>query len=188
MSLAAAMAVCEERPPFDGLPAPATPRLVDAVRSAMRLRHVSRRTERAYLGWIRRFVLANGRRPPREMGAAEVTAFLSALATERRVAASTPNQALAALLFHYRDVQGQDLPWLDDVVHSAAALRGRSLQRSAGGVAQLVGASGSRQRACGASPRMAQPVTQVAYRSGRMLRGTREVEVRRTGPDSCLIY
>ncbi|HEX5012056.1 MAG TPA: integron integrase [Planctomycetota bacterium] len=121
MSLSA-VAVCEERVPY-GAPVAAGPRLVDAVRSAMSLRRFSRRTERAYLGWIRRFVLANGRRPPRGLGAAEVTAFLSALATERRVAASTQNQALAALLFLYRDVLGQDLPWLDDLVRARRPAR-----------------------------------------------------------------
>jgi len=124
MPMAAAMVVCEGRAgtPYES-PAPAPVRLVDAVRAAMRLRHFSRRTERAYLGWIRRFVLANGRRPPRELGAAEVTAFLSALATERRVAASTQNQALAALLFLYRDVLGQDLPWLDDLIRASRPAR-----------------------------------------------------------------
>ncbi len=123
MPLAAAMAVCEERPPFGVPTSPAVPRLVDAVRAAMRLRHFSRRTESAYLGWIRRFVVANGRHPPRDLGAAEVTAFLSSLATERRVAASTQNQALAALLFLYRDVLGQDLPWLDDLIRARRPAR-----------------------------------------------------------------
>jgi integron integrase len=124
MPMAAAMVVREGRAgrPYGAPPAP-PPRLVDAVRSAMRLRHFSRRTERAYLGWIRRFVLAHGRRPPRELGAAEVTAFLSSLATQRQVAASTQNQALAALLFLYRDVLGQDLPWLDDLVRARRPAR-----------------------------------------------------------------
>src|SRR5437868_6495402 len=77
------------------------PRLLDEVRSALRLRHYSRRTERAYVGWIRRFILFHDKRHPREMGAEEVTRFLSALATDRNVSASTQNQALAALLFLY---------------------------------------------------------------------------------------
>lgn len=94
------------------------PRLLDQVRACCRLRHYSLRTERAYIGWIRRFILANGKRHPREMGAAEVTAFLSHLATHGHVSASTQNQALAALLFLYRTVLETDLPWLEDVVRA----------------------------------------------------------------------
>lgn len=73
------------------------------------------RTEEAYVGWIRRFILANGKRHPREMGAREVEAFLTCLATQGRVAASTQNQALSALLFLYREVLQEDLPWLENV-------------------------------------------------------------------------
>ena len=76
-------------------------RLLDRVRDALRLRHYSRRTERAYVAWIRRYVLFHGKRHPAEMGAEEVSRFLSALAVEGRVSASTQNQALAALLFLY---------------------------------------------------------------------------------------
>jgi integron integrase len=83
-----------------------------------RLRHLSRRTEKAYVGWIRRFVLFHAKRHPQEMGADEVTRFLSALATERQVSASTQNQALAAILFLYRIVLGRDVPWLDDLVRA----------------------------------------------------------------------
>jgi integron integrase len=79
----------------------------------MRTRHLSLRTEQQYVYWIRWFVRHHGRRHPRQMGAAEVQAFLSMLATERRVSASTHNQALSALLFLYRAVLGHDLPWLD---------------------------------------------------------------------------
>jgi len=79
------------------------------------MRHYSIRTEQAYVQWIRRFILFNGKRHPREMGAAELTAFLSALATQHHVAASTQNQALNAILFLYRDVLKIDLPWLDEV-------------------------------------------------------------------------
>ena len=82
------------------------PRLFDEVRRRMRLHHYSLRTERAYLGWIRRFILANGRRHPRTMGAVEVERFLTTLAVEGGVAASTQNQALSALLFLYREVLG----------------------------------------------------------------------------------
>lgn len=91
-------------------------RLLDAVRSAMRLRHYSPRTEKAYVHWIRRFIRAHGGRHPRDLGATEVTRFLSWIAEHGRVSASTQNQALAALLFLYRHVLEVDLPWLDDVV------------------------------------------------------------------------
>lgn len=93
-------------------------RLMDVVRSRMRARRYSLRTEQAYLGWIRRFILANGRRHPRELGGAEVEEFLSRLAVEGRVAASTQNQALSALLFLYRDVLRVDLPWMESVVRA----------------------------------------------------------------------
>jgi integron integrase len=97
---------------------PAKPRLLESVRAALRLRHYSRRTEEAYVDWIRRFVVACGKRHPAELGAAEVTDFLSALATRGRVSASTQSQALAAILFLYREVLGRQLPWLDDIVRA----------------------------------------------------------------------
>ena len=93
-------------------------KLLDRVRLATRLRHFSRRTEKAYVGWTRRFILFHGKRHPADMGAAEITRFLSWLATTQRVSASTQNQALAALLFLYRAVLEQDVPWLDDVVRA----------------------------------------------------------------------
>lgn len=68
--------------------------------------------------WIRRFILANGKRHPREMGVVEVKAFLSRLATEDDVAASTQNQALSALLFLYREVLSIELPWMESVVRA----------------------------------------------------------------------
>ncbi len=101
-----------------GPPPPRAPRLFDRVRDAARVRHYSRRTEKAYLAWIRRFILFHGKRHPADMDAPEITKFLSSLAVEGNVAASTQNQALSALLFLYRDVLGQDLPWLDDVVRA----------------------------------------------------------------------
>ena len=101
----------------------AGPRLLDRVSAAIRVRHYSRRTEKAYKSWIRRFVLFHGKRHPGEMGAEEVTAFLSDLATRRKVAASTQNQALSALVFLYREVLGRDLPWLDDLVRAKRPLR-----------------------------------------------------------------
>jgi len=97
---------------------PRKPRLLDTVRDALRLRHYSRRTERAYLGWIRRYIVFHAKRHPAEMGAAEVSRFLSSLAVEGRVSASTQNQALAALLFLYGPVLGVELPWLDELVRA----------------------------------------------------------------------
>jgi site-specific recombinase XerD len=85
------------------------------VRDAIRRRHYSLRTEDSYVQWIRRFIYFSGKRHPREMGTAEVTAFLSHLARERNVAASTQNQALSALLFLYREVLQAPLPWLDEL-------------------------------------------------------------------------
>ncbi|WP_454833042.1 integron integrase [Pseudoxanthomonas wuyuanensis] len=94
------------------------PRLLEQVRKRCRVRHYSLRTERAYVQWIRRFILANGKRHPREMGGMEVESFLSRLATEDDVAASTQNQALSALLFLYREVLGIELPWMESVVRA----------------------------------------------------------------------
>ena len=87
------------------------PRLLDQARDRLRLKHYSIRTEQAYLGWIRRFILFHGKRHPAEMGKAEVEAFLTALAVERNVAAATRGQALAAILFLYQEVLDQRLPW-----------------------------------------------------------------------------
>jgi integron integrase len=86
------------------------PKLLDQVRQAARLKHLSLRTEKAYVSWVRRFVLFHGTRHPRELGADDIRAFLSHLATERDVAASTQNQALAALIFLFRTVLKTDLP------------------------------------------------------------------------------
>jgi integron integrase len=95
------------------------PRLLDQVRAACRARHYSLRTERAYAGWVRRYVLANGKRHPRGLGQAELEGFLTALAVDGCVAASTQNQALSALLFLYRQVLGMDrVPWLEGVVRA----------------------------------------------------------------------
>lgn len=95
-------------------PAPSgPPRLLDRVRQAARLRHLSHRTETAYVGWIRRFILFHDKRHPRDMGAPEVVAFLTHLAAERHVGATTQNQALSALLFLYRVILGRELEGLD---------------------------------------------------------------------------
>ena len=97
---------------------PQQPRLLDRVREAISTRHYSRRTEKAYVHWIKRYIFFHGKRHPAEMGAPEVTAFLTSLAVHDKVAASTQNQALSALLFLYREVLGVELPWLDDVVRA----------------------------------------------------------------------
>ncbi|EIL89190.1 integron integrase [Rhodanobacter spathiphylli] len=97
---------------------PSAPRLMDEVRRVLRLKHYSIRTEGVYVGWIRRFILANGKRHPRDMGEAEVEGFLSALAVQGKVAAATQNQALAALLFLYKQVLNIELPWMEGVVRA----------------------------------------------------------------------
>ncbi|HMA89779.1 MAG TPA: integron integrase [Burkholderiales bacterium] len=96
--------------------APARPqRLLDQVRDAIGRRHYSYRTEQSYIHWIKRFIFFSDKRHPRDLGAPEVTAFLTHLARDRDVAAATQNQALAALLFLYKEVLGQPLPWLDQI-------------------------------------------------------------------------
>jgi integron integrase len=97
---------------------PARTGLLARVRQAIRARHYSGRTELTYAGWIRRYILFHGKRHPSGMGPSEVTAFLSYLATERKVSASTQNQALNALVFLYRHVLDRDLPWLNEVVRA----------------------------------------------------------------------
>jgi site-specific recombinase XerD len=92
-----------------------SPRLLDRVREAIRLRHYSLRTEEAYVQWVRRFILFHDKRHPESMGAGEVEAFLTHLAVVRHVSAATQNQGKSALLFLYKEVLGVDLPWLDDV-------------------------------------------------------------------------
>jgi len=92
--------------------------LMEQVRDVLRVHHYSLRTERAYLGWIKRYILFHGKRHPNEMGELEVTAYLSHLASEKNVSASTQNQALSALLFLYKKVLMIELAWLDDVVRA----------------------------------------------------------------------
>jgi len=101
----------------------ARPRLRDQLHEAIRRRNYSRRTEQTYWFWIRWFIRHNGVRHPTEMGAAEVEAFLSWLATERNVAAATQNQALSALLFLYKELLGQNLPWFKDLVRAKRPVR-----------------------------------------------------------------
>ena len=99
------------------------PRLLDQLRAAVRSRHYSIRTEDTYVQWARRFIVYHDKRHPREMGPVEVQAFLSHLAVDRTVAASTQNQAKSALLFLYRVVLGIELPWLDEIVSAKAPRR-----------------------------------------------------------------
>src|SRR3546814_14641145 len=91
------------------------PKLLDQVRQRLRVKHYSLRTEQAYVGWIRRFILANGKRHPREMGVREVQAFLPVLATKGTVAAGTQNHALSVPSFLYCTGQKTTLPWMTTV-------------------------------------------------------------------------
>jgi site-specific recombinase XerD len=94
------------------------PRLLARVRDVIRMKHYSLRTEEAYVQWIRRFILFHGKRHPQKMGADEVRQFLTDLAVTHRVAASTQNQALSALLFLYKTVLQQDIGWIEDIVRA----------------------------------------------------------------------
>lgn len=98
---------------FRSLPPLQSARLLDQVRERARYLHYSLRTEKAYVYWIRFFVRWHGMRHPREMGAPEMEAFLTMLASQRQVASSTHNQALSAILFLYRQVLGMELPWME---------------------------------------------------------------------------
>lgn len=90
-------------------------KLLDQVRDVIRLKHYSYRTEQSYVGWIRRYILFHNKQHPKDMGGAEVEAFLTHLAVEGHVSASTQNQAFSALLFLYRNVLNQDLGALDAI-------------------------------------------------------------------------
>ena len=107
----------------DTAPATKPPRLLDQVRERICVLHYSRSTEKTYLHWIKFFIHFHGLRHPRDMGAAEVEAFLSHLATARDVAAGTQNQAMHAILFLYKQVIGVDLPWLDGITRAKPSKR-----------------------------------------------------------------
>lgn len=94
------------------------PKLLDQVRHRLRVKHYALRTERSYLYWIRQFILFHHKRHPRDMAAAEIEAFLSYLAVDRQVSPATQNQALAALLFLYKETLEMELPWLDGIVRA----------------------------------------------------------------------
>jgi integron integrase len=120
------------------------PRLLEQVRRRLRLKHYSLRTEKTYLYWIRRFILATGKRHPRTMGGVEVEGFLTRLATEDGVAPSTQAQALSALLFLYGEVLAIKLPWMENVVR-AKQKRYLPAVLSQGEVAKLLQHLGGRE-------------------------------------------
>lgn len=99
------------------------PRLLDRLRQTLRTRHYSPRTEKAYVAWIRRFVLFHEKRHPLEMGRVEVERFLTHLAVQQNVSASTQNQAFSAVLFLYREVLARPLVGIDDVVRAKRPIR-----------------------------------------------------------------
>jgi integron integrase len=99
------------------------PKLLETVRMAIRTRHYSRRTEEAYVSWIKRFILFHGKRHPAEMGEVEMNAFLTHLAVNGNVSASTQNQALSALLFLYRHVIGREVGDLGEVIRARKPTR-----------------------------------------------------------------
>jgi integron integrase len=101
----------------------AKPRILDRVREKVRAKHYSYRTEQQYISWIRRFILHHDKKHPAEMSAHEIENFLTHLAVDREVSSSTQNQALAALLFLYRDVLEIDLPWVENVVRARMPVR-----------------------------------------------------------------
>ena len=96
---------------------------MDRVRRAIRVRHYSRRTEQAYATWIKRYIVFHGKRQPSELGAAHVAAFLTHLAADRHVSASTQNQALSAVLFLYREVLGTPIGHVEGVVRASTPPR-----------------------------------------------------------------
>ena len=99
------------------------PKLLDQVRDKLRVKHYSIRTEQTYSGWIKRYIYFHGKRHPKDMGAAEIEAFLTYLAVEGNVSASTQNLAKSALLFLYREVLEIELPWLDNVTQAKVPKR-----------------------------------------------------------------
>ena len=105
------------------LAAPPPPKLLERFRDHLRTRHYSIRTEATDIVWARRFILFHGKRHPKDMGSVEVEAFLTHLAVDRHVSASTQNQAKSAILYLYKQVLDVNLPWLDDVVQAKTPKR-----------------------------------------------------------------
>lgn len=105
---------------------PGNPKHLDQVRDVIRRKHYSLRTERSYTDWIRRFILYHQKRHPRDMAEVEITQFLTHLARDGRVAASTQNQALSAILFLYGEVLEQKIGWLENVERAKSPCECRS--------------------------------------------------------------
>ncbi len=135
------------------------PRLLDRVRAEIRTRHYSYLTEQAYVLWISKFIHFNELRHPLQLGESEISAYLSHLAVDRKVSASTQNQALSAILFLYRHVLKRDLAWMDDIVRARRPSRMPTVL-SAGEVATLL------KQLCGAKWLMAS----LIYGAGLRLR------------------
>ena len=94
------------------------PKLLDEVHQAIRMRHYSPKTEESYIHWIKRFIFFHNKRHPAEMSEKEIAQFLSNLASELHVSASTQNQALNAILFLYRDVLRKEIGYVDGVIRT----------------------------------------------------------------------
>jgi len=99
------------------------PKLIDQVRAAIRVKHYSPRTEEAYWNWIKRFILFHNKRHPNDLSEAEISAFLSDLAVNKKVSASTQNQALSAILFLYNQVLHKPLDWIDNISRAKRSSR-----------------------------------------------------------------
>jgi len=125
-------------------PSSPKPRLLEVLRDVLRRRHYSYRTEESYVHWVRRFIFFHGKRHPRDLGQEEVTDFLNHLARDRDVAAATQNQALAALLFLYKEVLGQSLPWLDGIERAKRPARLPSVLSAGEAQALLASLQGAR--------------------------------------------
>lgn len=106
----------KERP--SDTPEAREPKLLERARARMRAKHLSLRTEKAYLGWMRQYILFHGKRHPAEMGEVEINAFLTHLAVKRRISASTQTQALCALLYLYREILGKQVGELEGLIRA----------------------------------------------------------------------
>jgi integron integrase len=121
-----ATTVAEERPPTEAdstLARPSLRKLLDSVRIAIRVRNYSHRTEEAYVGWVKRFIVFHGNRPPETMGAFHVQQFVDDLVIRRRVSASTQNQAIGGILFLYKEVLNKDIGWIANITRAKKPVR-----------------------------------------------------------------
>jgi integron integrase len=105
------------------MPEATEPKLMDRMRGRIRVKHYSIRTERAYCDWVKRYIIFHGKRHPKELGAQDVESFLTNLAVNGKVSASTQNQAKSAILFLYKEVLGAELPWLENVTRAKTPRR-----------------------------------------------------------------